>query len=216
MGTASSKSAGRDRIAEALFGHTRRQVLALFFGRPHEAFYLRQMVRETGAGLGAVQREVKRLLNAGLITRVHAGSQIHYSANRDSPVYGELHSLLTKTAGIADILRKALMTSPGRKWIRSAFIYGSVAAGRQSSRSDIDLMVVGDTATVDLLPKLRKAQDRLGREINPTVYDEIEFREKARAGTGLIARILAQPRIMLIGTADDLEKLVGKPLDRPS
>src|SRR5688572_24054472 len=105
MVTAVSRPAGRDRIAEALFGRTRRQLLALFFGRPHQAFYLREIERETGAGIGAVQREVKRLLEAGLIVRVVANSKIHYSANRNSPVYPELHSLLTKTAGIADVLR---------------------------------------------------------------------------------------------------------------
>ncbi len=63
-----------------------------------------------------------------------------------------------------------------------------------------------------LLPALRKAQARLGREINPTVIDRFEFRDNATASTGLVARILGKPRIMIIGTDDDVEALAGKPL----
>jgi predicted nucleotidyltransferase len=214
MGTASPAGTGSDRVAEALFGKTRRRLLALFFGQPHQTFYLRQIARETGTGIGPVQRELQRLLGAGLITRTDVGSQSHYAANQDSPVYPDLQSLVTRTAGIADVVREALARPAARGGIRVAFIYGSVAARRQSAQSDVDLMVVGDVSTIQLLPTLRKAQERLGREINPTVYREREFREKARSRGHLIARVLLQPRIMVIGSHDDLEKLVAKPLAR--
>lgn len=205
-----------DRVAEALFGQTRRQLLNLFFGRPGQAFYLRQIVRETGAGTGSVQREIKRLLGAGLLTRVPAGNQVHYSANRASPVYQDLQSLIAKTGGIADVLRDALTRMRRRKRIKLAFLYGSVAAGKQASDSDIDLMIVGDIELVDLLPMLKETQARLGREINPTIYDAREFSEKAQSRGHLVARVLSSARIMIIGTDDDLEKLAGKPLARGS
>jgi predicted nucleotidyltransferase len=207
---------GRDRIAEALFGQTRRQLLALFFGRPQQAFYVREVARETGAGIGAVQRELKRLHAAGLIDREASGSNVHYRANRDSPVFDELHALLTKTAGIGDIIRKALRSSRVRKEIDVAFIYGSVAKGHQAGQSDIDLMIIGDASLVELLPAIRKAQDRLAREINPTVYDRYDLQERALTGDSFITRVLKQPRIMVIGTDDELERLAGKPLARGS
>jgi predicted nucleotidyltransferase len=200
-----------DRVAEALFGSTRRQVLALFFGRPMQAFYLRQIVRETGAGVGSVQRELRRLLSAGLVTRVKAGNQVHYTVNRGSPVFPELQSLITKTVGIGDVLLDSLSQLRKRKFIKVAFVYGSVAAGKHSAQSDVDLMIVGDIDLADLLPMLRGAQEHLGREINPTVYDAKEFREKARMGGNLVSRVLSAPRIIVVGTDDDLEKLVGQP-----
>ena len=171
-------------------------------------------MRETNAGIGAVQRELKNLVAAGLLLRTESRDQILYSANADSPVYGELRSLLTKTAGIADVLRRALRPLTKRYDIEVAFIHGSVAEGRQNAASDIDLIVVGDITLAQLLPSVRKAQDKLGREINPTVFDRIEFASNATTGNGLVARVLAKPRILVIGNDDDLAGVAGKPLGR--
>ena len=55
-----------DRLSSALFGSVRRRVLGLFFSHPDEGFYPRQVVRLTGAGQGAVQRELKRMSDAGM------------------------------------------------------------------------------------------------------------------------------------------------------
>ena len=46
-------------LSAALFGKTRRAVLSLLYGHADEAFYLRQVARMAGAGLGAVQRELR-------------------------------------------------------------------------------------------------------------------------------------------------------------
>ena len=132
-----------DRIAEALFGKTKRNVLALLFGRPESAFYLREIARETGAGTGAVQRELAVLAQAGLIRRTRQGQHVYFSADPESPVFDEMRSLLAKTAGIADVVRVGLAEFAQRGRIDIAFIHGSVAAGRHTSASDIDLIVVG-------------------------------------------------------------------------
>jgi predicted nucleotidyltransferase len=204
---------GRDRVAEALFGKTKREILALFFGRPQQALYLRQIQRETRAGIGGLQREIKKLVDAGLLMRIETKDQILYSANQHSPVYSELQSLLTKTSGIADVLQRALKPVARAHDIEAAFVYGSVAAGKQTAASDVDLMVVGDVMLAQLVPAIRKAQEKLGREINPTVVDRYQFESDAYAGTGLVARVLEKPRIMIIGTDDDIKRLAGKPLD---
>ena len=91
-----------------LFGKTRLAVLGVLFGHPGESFYLRELARATGVGLGAVQREVKKLTEAGVIRRTTRGRQVHYEANRESPIFPELRSLMTKTAGMADLVRSAL------------------------------------------------------------------------------------------------------------
>ena len=170
------RTTSRDRIAEALFGQTKRRVLALLFGRPETAFYLREIARETGSGTGAVQRELAQLVNAGLIRRSRRGQHVYFNADPTSPVFDEMRSLLAKTAGLADVLRTALVGLPNDKArIDAAFVYGSVAAGRQTSASDIDLMIIGHVKLADLIPTLRPIEDRLGREINPTVYPPEEL-----------------------------------------
>ena len=96
-------------LGSALFGKARRAVLGLLYARPDEAFYLRQITREVQAGQGAVQRELKRLVDAGLLTREARGREVHYRANRACPIFAELHGLVLKTVGLADVLRGALL-----------------------------------------------------------------------------------------------------------
>src|SRR5262249_7480484 len=111
-----------DRTAE-LFGLTRRRVLGWLLGHPDEAFYLRQIVRYTGAGQGAVQRELDLLTRAGLLRRTVQGRQVYFKANRESPIFPELHALFLKTAGLADVLREALAPLADRVLV--AFVFGS-------------------------------------------------------------------------------------------
>jgi predicted nucleotidyltransferase len=65
---------------------------------------------------------------------------VYYRANRDCPIYPELHGLLVKTAGIADVIREALGPVQG---IQLAFIFGSIARGSGDTKSDVDVLIVG-------------------------------------------------------------------------
>jgi predicted nucleotidyltransferase len=201
-----------DMIAEALFGQTRRAVLALLFGRLGDSFYLREIDRLTGAGMGAVQRELRRLVDSGLVDRRQHGKQVYFSANARSPVYQEIVGLLAKTAGIADVLRDSLAPLANEKKIILASIYGSVATATQRAESDIDLLVIGEATLRDVIPALQTAQERLSREINPTIYTPTEFRDRLRQGEHFVSRILDRPKIMLIGSEDELRDLVKQPL----
>ena len=97
-----------DRLSTTLFGKTRRAVLALLYSHSDESFYLRQIVRTAGVGLGAVQRELKKLSEAGIIRRKARGRQVYYQANPECPVYAELKNLVVKTVGVGDVLRAAI------------------------------------------------------------------------------------------------------------
>jgi len=81
-----------------------------------------------------VQRELQRLAEAGIITRVVRGRTAFYQANRDCPIFRELHGLLIKTAGVADVLADALLALKDR--IDVAFIYGSAAKASLRAESD--------------------------------------------------------------------------------
>jgi hypothetical protein len=88
-------------FSDILFGRTRSAVLAVLYGHEDNSYYLRQLVSVTGAGMGAVQREVKRLLETGLIARSTKGNQTFYRANPASPVFNEIKSLVIKTISVA-------------------------------------------------------------------------------------------------------------------
>ncbi len=69
-----------------------------------------------------------------------------------------------KTSGIAAELVRALAPVQG---IDVALIFGSVAAGTATAKSDVDLLVIGSVGLRKLIPALRGLADSLGREINP-------------------------------------------------
>lgn len=190
-------------LGEALFTKTQRRVLGLLFGNPDRSFYANEIVRYAGAGIGAVQRELQRLESAQLVTVSRIGNQKHYQANRSAPIFEELRGIALKTFGVADHLRAALR--PLAKRIRAAFIYGSLAKGGDTARSDIDLMVVSDELSFpEVIQALAKAEREIGRSINPSVHTFADWRRKSVEEGGFLQRVLAQPRIFLVGSDDDL------------
>jgi predicted nucleotidyltransferase len=192
-------------LSAALFGQTRRAILALLFGHPDEAYYLRQLVRSAGLGLGAAQREVKRLAEAGILRRTVRGHQVYYQANPECPVFAELKGLVVKTVGAVDVLRQALAPLAGR--IKVAFIYGSVARLQQKNASDMDLMVVGAMSFGEVVSALRTAQELLQREINPTVYSPAEFRAKVKASHHFLSSVLRNEKVFVMGDEHELARL---------
>jgi predicted nucleotidyltransferase len=192
-------------LSGALFGQTRRALLALLYGHPDEAYYLRQLARAGGLGLGAVQREVRRLTEAGILQRTVRGHQVYFQANSECPVFAELKGLMVKTAGAAEVLRAGLAPLAGQ--IKVAFIYGSMAGLRQKNASDVDLMVVGTVSFGDVVAALNAAQDLLHREINPMVYSPAEFRSKLKARHHFLSSVLRNEKVFVVGDEHELARL---------
>ncbi len=194
-------------MIDALLPKVRRDILSLLFGRPDEAFYQREIVRATGGGKGAVERELRSLVKAGIVLREKRGNLTYYRANRDCSIFPELQGLMLKTAGLTDVLRETLA---GVEGIRLAFIFGSIAKGTGDAKSDVDVLIVGDASFADISGALLPAQERLGREITPTVYSPKEFADRLKGKHHFLMRVLQEPKIMLLGTSDDLERM-GEP-----
>ena len=196
-----------DRVSRLLFGSVRREVLALLLGRPDERFYLREIVRAAGGGSGAVQRELRELVQAGLVEREARGHQAYFSANRHAPIFAELQAIVEKTAGAVDVLRASLTPLLRQGRIEVALVYGSVASGKKTARSDVDLLIIGDIQLAAIIPALRAAEGRLGREVNPSVYSATEFRSKLKRRTPFLTRILAGPKLFVVGDDRELDRL---------
>jgi len=205
-----STNAFSDNLSATLFGKTRRAVLSLLYTHADESFYLRQIARSAGAGLGAVQREMQSLHSVGIITRTSSGRQVYYKANTDCPVFAELKALIIKTAGAGDVLKTALAPLADR--ISVAFIYGSLAAGTETRASDIDVMVVGKATFAEVVAALQTAQQTLGREINPSVYPEAEFKAKLASDNHFLKSVVKTSLLFLMGGKRELARLAKKRL----
>lgn len=192
-------------LSSALFSKVQQRVLALLFGNSELSLYTSEIVRRVRSGTGAVTRELSRLQRSGLIEVEQIGNQKHYRANRNSPVFNELRSLMLKTAGLAEPLAASLAPHAGK--IKAAFVYGSVAKGAATAKSDVDLMVVGEGLSYQqLYADLQKAEQTLARPVNPTFLTPDEWRQKLARRNSFVDKINGQPKIFIFGSERDLDR----------
>ncbi|MDH3333986.1 MAG: nucleotidyltransferase domain-containing protein [Gammaproteobacteria bacterium] len=196
-------SSRQSSLADALFTSTQQRVLAPLFGQPGKSFFVTQIMRLANSGRGAVQRELERLRVGGLVNVKMVGTQKHYQANPESPLFDELCSIVQKTVGLKEPLLDAIASLPMA--VQFAAVYGSVAKGTETSSSDVDLMVVSDGLVLEeLYAAIAPAEDLLSRRINPTLYTPSEFDRRRESGNAFLSRVLDGPLIILAGSIDDV------------
>ncbi len=190
-------------MVDALFTSVQQRVLGLLFGHHGRRFQSAELIRLANSGTGATHRFLKRLTESGLVLARTEGNQKYYQANAESPVFEELLGLVRKTVGLAEPLREALAPLGDR--IHAAFVYGSVASGKDRADSDIDLMVIAeDLDYPTLFESVQAAEQQLRRTVNPNLMTPKEWRHKLAQPDSFAARLYAGPRLLVLGSEDDL------------
>jgi predicted nucleotidyltransferase len=184
-------------LSSVLFADYRRRVLGLLLLHPEQRYYLRELARLTGTVPGTLKRELTKLADAGVLHVTKVGNQSHYEANRNCPIFEELASILRKTSGLVDVLAEGLMPLAGQ--IEAAFVFGSMASGKASAGSDIDLMVIGAIDYGAVVQRLHTLQATLGREINPKLYASAEWQKLVAGNSAFVRDVLGKPKLFVIG-----------------
>lgn len=188
-------------MLDALFPRTKQRVLALLFGQPERSFAMMELIRLAKAGSGAVQRELDRLVGAGLVSVDVKGTQKRFAANRDAALFEEIRNIVDKTAGIAGVLKAAL--APVAPSIRFAVLYGSVAKEKDKATSDVDVLLVSDDLPLErVFAVLEPVEERLGRTVSPTLYTTEEFLRRRAARHPFLTKVLAGKHVVLLGSED--------------
>lgn len=190
-------------LLNVLFPQVRAEVLRLLFADESRELHLRELTRQSGLTLGTLQSEVEKLCAADLLLSRRDGNRRYFQANATHPLFPELHQLVLKTAGLREVLAEALQDVDG---IELAFVFGSLASGTGKAGSDVDLMIIGDVGLRTLAPRLRKAAERLGREINPVTMTATEF-IRGRASSAFLGDVLAKEKLWIKGSTDELARL---------
>jgi predicted nucleotidyltransferase len=189
---------------ETIFPPVRAGILSAVLLEPRRWWFLSELARHLDAGPSSLQRELESLVGSGILERREDGRRVYFRANTGSPVFADLRGLVEKTAGVVPALARAL--DPFEDRIELAFVYGSIAREQEGASSDVDLMIVGSVKQIDLVPVLRKLEDRFGREVNATLYSPREFRGKLVAGDHFLNSVLKGRTILLKGSLDELDK----------
>ena len=190
-------------LLEVIFPQVRAEVLRLLFAEEGRELHLRELTRQCGLSLGTLQTEVEKLRAADLLLTRRDGNRLYFRANAAHPLFTDLRQLVLKTAGLREVLADALREVPG---IELAFVFGSLASGDGKAGSDVDLMVIGDAGLRALAPRLRKAAEQLGREINPVTMTAADF-ARDRTKKAFLRDVLAKEKLFIKGNTDELARL---------
>lgn len=190
-------------LLKVIFPHVRAEVLRLLFAEEGRELHLRELTRQCGLSLGTLQTEVEKLRAADLLLARRDGNRLYFRANATHPLFTDLRQLVLKTAGLREVLAEALHAVPG---IELAFVFGSLASGNGKAGSDVDLMVIGDAGLRALAPRLRKAAEQLGREINPVTMTAADF-ARDRTKKAFLRDVLAKEKLFIKGNNDELARL---------
>jgi predicted nucleotidyltransferase len=183
-------------IGNVLFTKTQQKVLGLLFGKPDQSFYLNEITKLSQMGRGTIKRELERMEAAGIVVKKRIGNQKHYQANPECPVYSELMGIARKTFGVADVIKNALNSILDE--VALAFIYGSVAKGEDTAKSDIDLLIVSNELTYsEVMERLLDSETSIGRPINPTIYNVDQIEKKLKQDNAFVSRVMEQPKIWI-------------------
>ena len=195
-------------LIDALFPRTRGRILAAALMRPEKQWYLSELSTFLHTQPSSLQREVDALSKAGILEQWRDGRRVYLKPDTKSPIFLDLKSLFDKTTGIIPVLRQVLESYMDD--IDLAFIYGSVARSEEGSASDIDLLVVGKIGLAALVPVMRKAEQILGRPVNPTIFSNPEFARKARTHDHFLSAVLRGSKQFVKGSERELEAIVGE------
>lgn len=192
-------------LISVLFPKTRRAVLATTLMHPDRWWFLADLARHIGVPPSSLQREMDALVEVGILLRRQEGKQVYFKPDPNCPILTELQGIMTKTLGLVDVLQDTLR--PFKKSIKAAFVYGSIARSEELSESDVDLMVIGSASLTDLSPALQKAEERLARQINPTLLSAEEFSKKLKQGHHFLKTVLENDKLFVLGGQKELEGL---------
>ena len=193
---------------DRLFGSkTRVALLSRLMMNPDRSFFIRELSRELKIPYGMLYKEEKNLVSLNILTEEKKGKVTLVSVNKTLPYFAEIRRLITKTTGLADLMKSTLSRLRG---IRYALIYGSFASGEESESSDIDLLVIGDVDEEKVLNAISETEKEVGREINYILWSEKEFTKRVESKHHLLTDIVSKPLIMLIGEEDEFRRTAKK------
>ena len=187
-------------LTQILSSRARAEVFRLLFGLGEPELHGREIHRRSGLAVGTVRQELKKLEGLGLLKTRRAGNRVYYRADKNHPLHGDIHNLVLKTVGLVEVLKRSLSV----EGVQVAFVFGSVAQGKEDAESDVDLMVIGELGLRDLSRRLSGVSDAIGREINPHVMRPEEFKTRVQKREHLITRVLESPKLFVAGSEDEL------------
>ena len=189
---------------EQMFGsNTRARLMGLFLQHPDEAFFVRELTRRIDAQLNSVRRELKNLMEIGLISEKAGDNRVkskaladkkkYYNVNKDFILFDDLRSLFKK---VQILLKQNLVNEIDEKGDISYFVF----TGRFVDNPEIptDILIVGTVKQTDLEKVIAKFESEIPYEINYTVMPKDEFLDRRQVADRFLTSIIGGEKVVMI------------------
>jgi hypothetical protein len=177
-------------------------LLGLLFGQPERYFHVNELMRRSGCGSGAAQRELASLLRAGLLECERFRGRRLFRASRGSPLCAELVGMFRKAA-LAAALREALV--PHEAQIEAAFVYDWEPVHSRGPPSLHLLVAAEDLEFATLEAALAPVGVDLGRQCKVQVFPPTVVRCSSEQRGWFLGRIVEQRLAWVLGDEEWLK-----------
>jgi hypothetical protein len=205
-------ASGEFRIEQLFGSRTRARLLGLFLENSQRAFYVRELARRIDAQLNSVRRELKNLVDVGIVLEVDGdpgdayvpepddeGGKIDnkrfYQANKDFPIFEDLRGVMKKVAVLMNHTLMQELAKHGR--LDLLILTGSFT---DSFSIPTDILVVGELKEEGVQRSIAEFEKEIGREVNYTYMPREEFEYRRDVGDRFLASILQGKRVVLADT----------------
>jgi predicted nucleotidyltransferase len=172
------------------------RLLAELFLSGEDELNLNEVAERTGLAYGSVHREVRRLLDVGLLVERKVGRARLIRPNPQSPLTQPVRDLLLVSGGPVPLLAGELREIAG---VEAAFLFGSFAARLRGvsgeAPNDIDVMVIGAPDPLTIYEACQRVSDQVGREVNATIMTRDELQEHS----GFLSEVRDNPVVPVLG-----------------
>ena len=171
------------------------KLLDYYFLNPQAQVYINELARILDLDPKNTETKLKELEKEGLFKSEFRGKQRYFFLAKDNPILEHYRQIFLKTHGIEKRLKDMIGNIKG---LKEAYLFGSYAANKMDSSSDIDLLAVGAHSVLELQRAIAKLQKDTGREFNVTNLSPKEFETKKKNKDPFINGVFKTKTIRLI------------------
>ncbi|MFC2062098.1 nucleotidyltransferase domain-containing protein [Elusimicrobiota bacterium] len=171
------------------------KLLDYYFLNPDVQHYINELARILDLDPKNTETKLKEFEKQGLFKSEFRGRERYFFLAKDNPILENYRQIFLKTYGIEKRIRDLLKDIKG---IEEAYIFGSYAADKMDSSSDIDILAIGSHSVLELQRRIVKLQKETAREFNIVNMSKKEFAVKKKNKDPFISNITKTKTIKLI------------------
>lgn len=187
-------------MQDFMVSRVRVRLLELFFSKPEELYYVREITRLVKEEINAVRRELERMATCGLLKFEQRGNRLYYMLNTRYMYFQELQQMVAKSSGLG---KKILKLRNKLGTLNYVMFSGKFVRGIRPRQDEVDVLVIGEVVLPELQALIKETEASLGREINYAVFSNDEFTFRKTRRDPFIMDILYSTRVMIIGSEDE-------------